>query len=38
VLLALALIVFAFLFVKSFRYAGKKIQPKLMNIEATAPS
>jgi hypothetical protein len=35
--LTLALIVFAFLFIKSFRYAGKKIQPKLLDIESTAP-
>jgi len=35
--LTLALIVFVFLFVKSFRYAGKRLQPKIQNIEATAP-
>ena len=37
VLLTLALIVFAFLFIKSFRYAGTKLGPKLYDIEATAP-
>jgi hypothetical protein len=37
VALILALIVFAFLFVKSFRYAGKKLQPKMQYIESTAP-
>ncbi len=35
--LTLALIIFAFLFVKSFRYAGKRLQPRFQNIEATAP-
>jgi hypothetical protein len=35
--LTLALIVFAFLFVKSFRYAGKKLQPKMQYIESMAP-
>jgi hypothetical protein len=37
VLLTLALIVFALLFVKSFRYAGKKLEPKIRDIEAAAP-
>jgi hypothetical protein len=37
VVLTLALIVFAVFFVRSFRYAGKKLQPKVQTIESTAP-
>jgi len=37
VLLTLALIVFVFLFVKSFKYAGKKLQLKIQYIDSTAP-
>lgn len=37
VVLALALIIFAVLFVRSFRYAGQKLQPKIQTIESTAP-
>ena len=37
VVLALALIVFAVLFIRSFRYAGRKLQPKIQTIESTAP-
>ncbi len=37
VVLALALSVFAVLFIRSFRYAGQKLQPKIQTIESTAP-
>ncbi len=37
VALALALSVFAVLFLRSFRYAGQKLQPKIHTIESTAP-
>jgi hypothetical protein len=37
VVLALALIVFAVLFLRSFRYAGQKLQPKIQTMESTAP-
>lgn len=37
IVLTLVLIVFVALFVRSFRYAGKKLQPKLQTIESTAP-
>ncbi len=37
IVIVLATIIFFFMLVKSFRYAGKIIQPKLEKIEATAP-
>jgi hypothetical protein len=37
IVLTLVLIVFTALFVRSFRYAGRKLQPKLQSIESTAP-
>ncbi len=35
--LSLALIIFVLLFVKSFKYAEKRLQPRIQNIETTAP-
>jgi hypothetical protein len=37
IILTLVLIIFVALFVRSFRYAGKKLQPKIQTIESTAP-
>jgi hypothetical protein len=37
VLLTVVLIVFAVLFVRSFRYAGRKLQPRIQTIESRAP-
>jgi hypothetical protein len=37
IVLTLVLIIFVALFVRSFRYAGRKLQPKLQTIESTAP-
>jgi hypothetical protein len=37
VALILVLIIFTFLFVKSFSYAGKRLQPRIRNIESTGP-
>lgn len=37
VVLTLVLIIFTILFVRSFHYAGRKLQPKFQTIESTAP-